>query len=136
MWRLMIIAIFVAGFWVCVVEGCGVILDWPWWCGLAAFWIVFPASLVALCVCAGGGKKDHSEESELFYENEDYEDNQACEGCESDLSMGYPEGDGCPLCLPCGGGYAPGTEECDFCNYRDECAGNLTDLDDDLDPEG
>lgn len=31
-------------------------------------------------------------------------------------------GDGCPLCMSCGGMYSPGTEECEFCEYRSECA--------------
>jgi hypothetical protein len=32
------------------------------------------------------------------------------------------DGEGCPFCLPCSGMYAPGSEECDFCNYQYECS--------------
>lgn len=47
---------------------------------------------------------------------------EICDCCGSDLSLGYPEGDGCPYCLPCGGIYSPGTEECDWCKWDSECA--------------
>lgn len=48
----------------------------------------------------------------------DYDDTEgACEGC------GKPYEDGCcPLCCPNGGMYAPGSEDCDFCDYTEECA--------------
>ena len=34
---------------------------------------------------------------------------------------GYCGGEGCPACCD-NLFYAPGTEECDFCRYSDECA--------------
>lgn len=44
------------------------------------------------------------------------DDDDVCEGC------GKPNGEGhCPMCCPYDGWYAPGTEECDFCEYSDEC---------------
>ena len=47
------------------------------------------------------------------------EDSDTCEGC------GESYGDGCcPLCCSNGGMYAPGTEDCDFCDYSSECASN------------
>jgi len=52
---------------------------------------------------------------------DEYEEHLTCDVCGSDLSLGYPEV-GCPFCLPCGGQYAPGTEECDFCEYAKECS--------------
>lgn len=55
--------------------------------------------------------------------DDDYEEHDTCDVCGCDLSLGYPDGDGCPFCLPCGGQFAPGTEECDFCRYWKECAG-------------
>jgi len=49
------------------------------------------------------------------YEDEDWEEgNIECDGC---------DGEGCPLCCINNGTYAPGTEECEFCEYSDECAG-------------
>jgi len=50
--------------------------------------------------------------------DDDFEDdNQTCDGC------GKPFGEGqCPLCCNNGGAYALGSEECDFCEYSDECA--------------
>ena len=44
-----------------------------------------------------------------------------CGICGAELVGGYPETGGCPDCLPCGGQYSPGTEECDFCEWSDEC---------------
>ena len=32
------------------------------------------------------------------------------------------DGNGCPECLPCGGIFSPGTNECDRCKYYNECA--------------
>lgn len=52
---------------------------------------------------------------ERYYDD----DVSCCEVCGAEL-MG-DEG-GCPACLPCGGEYSPGTEECDWCEYADECA--------------
>lgn len=53
-----------------------------------------------------------------------------CEICGASLSLarGIVGDDvvdtepGCPACLPCGGMYAPGTEECQLCGYSDFCA--------------
>jgi hypothetical protein len=45
-----------------------------------------------------------------------------CDMCGADLSLGYPDGDGCPVCLSCGGAFAPGSEECDFCKWYNYCA--------------
>jgi len=36
----------------------------------------------------------------------------ACECC---------GGSGCPACNSCGGNYSPGSEECDFCEWSEEC---------------
>lgn len=44
---------------------------------------------------------------------EDYDDELACDCC---------DGEGCPNCLPCGGMFAPGSEECDFCKWNEECS--------------
>jgi len=50
----------------------------------------------------------------MYLENEDI---FCCEGCgRSDLDNGF-----CPLCCPSAGEYQPGSEECDFCMYSDEC---------------
>lgn len=46
--------------------------------------------------------------------DEDY----LCCGCGRDMNDAE-DGESCPLC--CGHGYAPGTEECDFCEYYAEC---------------
>jgi hypothetical protein len=56
-----------------------------------------------------------------FEDFEDFQDDESeiCEGC------GEPYGDGCcPFCCPNGGMYAPGTEDCDFCDYASECLSN------------
>jgi hypothetical protein len=45
-----------------------------------------------------------------------------CDSCNSDLSSGYPDSDGCPSCLPCDGVYSPGSEECDWCTWSSHCA--------------
>ncbi len=47
--------------------------------------------------------------------DEDYMEEDVCEGCGEAFGEGH-----CPLC--CGISYACGSEECDFCNYADECA--------------
>lgn len=55
---------------------------------------------------------------------DDYDDYEIenCDVCGADLSLGYPqEPEGCPCCLPCGGQYAAGTEDCDFCSCSEEC---------------
>lgn len=44
-------------------------------------------------------------------------DEDTCQSCDS-TPYG---GEGCPDCLPCAGEYAPGTEECDWCKYQNEC---------------
>lgn len=54
-------------------------------------------------------------------------DDDCCEICGASLSLawgivGDVEDEGCPACLPCGGQYSPGTEECQFCGYSDFCA--------------
>ena len=40
------------------------------------------------------------------------DDEIECDGC---------DGGGCPLCLPCAGIYAAGTEECEWCPHEQEC---------------
>ncbi len=49
------------------------------------------------------------------------EDRQVCDGCGRDLNDDnvHP----CPLCCP--SPYAPGSEECDWCPYEQECFGEL-----------
>lgn len=42
--------------------------------------------------------------------------------CDCCGKVEYDDRDGCPLCCNNGGAYAPGSEECDFCEYADECA--------------
>ena len=64
-------------------------------------------------------KKREFKMSDDYFEDDD--NFNFCEYCGADLSLGYPEGDGCPNCLPCGGQYAPGTEECDWCVWSDKC---------------
>jgi hypothetical protein len=49
--------------------------------------------------------------------DDDGEDKYRCEGC----GRGPYDDGQCPLCCP-QGMYAPGTEECDWCEYSDECA--------------
>ena len=49
------------------------------------------------------------------------DDRDFCEGCGRELGT-YDSGEGCPMCKECGGIYAPGTEECDWCPYSDECS--------------
>jgi predicted amidophosphoribosyltransferase len=61
-------------------------------------------------------------EVEEYSDSDD--DRQICEGCGRDVN-GY-EGGGCPLC--CGSTYAPGSEQCDFCPYSEECARNMAKL--------
>jgi len=51
-------------------------------------------------------------EKEWDYDDNEELDDDVCDGC------GQSDGQ-CPLC--CGHMYAPGSEECDFCNYNDEC---------------
>ena len=34
---------------------------------------------------------------------------------------GGDDDNGCPSCKPCGGVYAPGTEECDWCQFSESC---------------
>lgn len=52
------------------------------------------------------------------YDDYDYdEDNYCCSCCGSD---GMDE-NFCPMCCTNSGQYAPGTEECDLCQYGDEC---------------
>lgn len=42
---------------------------------------------------------------------------EICERC----GEVYGEGEGCPECRSCGGDYACGSEECDWCKYSREC---------------
>lgn len=46
--------------------------------------------------------------------DDDYESGP-CDGC----GRTYFDDGHCPMC--CGMDYAPGSEECDFCEYSDEC---------------
>ena len=50
-------------------------------------------------------------------EDFDLDDDVTCDGCGRDLNG--VDGDPCPLC--CSHTYAPGSEECDWCRYSDEC---------------
>jgi len=57
-------------------------------------------------------------------ENDDIEDDEIyrCDGCgRTDMDSGH-----CPLC--CNSGFSPGSEECDFCSYSDECAEHASNL--------
>lgn len=51
---------------------------------------------------------------------DDYDDR--CDVCGAHLVGGEPETGGCPSCLPCGGVYSAGTEECEFCEWSDSCS--------------
>ena len=56
------------------------------------------------------------------HDDDDGERDEVCGECGSHLDPnGFGE-PGCPDCLPCGGCYAPGSEECDFCHMSDDCA--------------
>ena len=57
--------------------------------------------------------------SDNDWEDDCIEDIQRCDGCGRDVN-GYDAGDPCPLCCP--SSYAPGSEECDWCTYSEECA--------------
>ena len=66
----------------------------------------------------------HEEESGILIDNDDYwdgceddDDDEPCEGCGR---LTGDDGEPCPLC--CGLSFAPGSEDCDFCGYFDECA--------------
>ena len=49
--------------------------------------------------------------------DEDEDIDYGCDGCGRTQDQ-----DGwCPTCCPNGGMYAPGTEDCDFCEYYKEC---------------
>ena len=55
------------------------------------------------------------------------EDGDTCQICGASLSLVQGlvhelDPEGCPACLPCGGLYSSGTEECGFCTYSDFCA--------------
>jgi hypothetical protein len=58
---------------------------------------------------------DDIDEDVLDFDDEEEDDDlEYCEGC------GRPFGEGqCPFC--CGHDFAPGSEECDFCNHVKEC---------------
>lgn len=64
-----------------------------------------------------GWVKAQTEVQDNDYDDGEYDgdagDTFICDGC------GQEDGQ-CPLC--CGSSYAPGSEECDFCEYSDECA--------------
>ena len=54
------------------------------------------------------------------YEDDyDDDDDTFCHACGRNLNEDIS---GCPECNPCGGIYEPGTEECDWCEYSEECA--------------
>ena len=64
-------------------------------------------------------------DSDPYYPLDEYDPNDTyfddgdedrCEGC----GRGHYDGGACPLC--CGHMYAPGTEDCEFCDYEGECA--------------
>ena len=46
-------------------------------------------------------------------------DVEYCDGCGRDVN-GYDEVHPCPQC--CSLDYAPGSEECDWCPYEEECS--------------
>lgn len=46
-------------------------------------------------------------------------DDNFCPTCGRNLNESVQ---GCPDCNSCGGVYSPGTEECDWCSYSEECA--------------
>lgn len=50
-------------------------------------------------------------------------DEDKCDGCGR---VFYDDGH-CPLCCDCGM-YAPGSEECDFCEHSDECSAHAASL--------
>lgn len=57
------------------------------------------------------------------YFDEDFDDDfddDVCEVCGSSLLDG--DGGNCPFCRGCGGEYAAGSEECDFCPDEAECS--------------
>ena len=52
--------------------------------------------------------------------DDDYEDDldYECDGCgRTSMDDGW-----CPMCCPNGGSYAPGTEDCEICDYYQVCA--------------
>jgi hypothetical protein len=51
------------------------------------------------------------------YESDFDSDEYLCDFCGRDVN-GY-DGNPCPYC--CSHAYAPGSEECDWCPYSDEC---------------
>lgn len=55
--------------------------------------------------------------------DDDFEEKNKCPDCgRGDYDDGH-----CPMC--CGSGmYAPGSEECDFCEHSDECAEHAASL--------
>lgn len=58
------------------------------------------------------------DEEKSFAEQEGWDDEpDICEGCGRDMNS-Y-DGDPCPMCCP--HSFAPGSEQCDFCPYSDEC---------------
>lgn len=51
----------------------------------------------------------------------DGEEEDICEFC----GCGPYDSPKCPACKSCGGIYSPGTEECEWCEYHDECEEDL-----------
>jgi len=62
---------------------------------------------------------DLDEDDGFEDEDDGFEDEDTCEGC----GRGTYDSGQCPLCCP-QGMYSPGTEDCDWCSYSDECAEN------------
>ena len=58
-------------------------------------------------------------ETDDYEPSEQYPDDAFCEYCGRNLNEDVK---GCPECNSCGGIYAPGTEECDWCEYSGECS--------------
>lgn len=54
-----------------------------------------------------------------FYDPYEHE-RQFCDVCGHEI-IPYERGH-CPACYGCGESYAPGSEECDWCPFSDECA--------------
>ena len=61
----------------------------------------------------------YDEEYDLYCD--DYSDEECCEVCGAPFGYTDDAYPGCPHCKSCGGIYAAGTEECDFCEYEAQC---------------
>jgi hypothetical protein len=57
-------------------------------------------------------------EDEEYWE---YEDEEASEHEGTGCTIEHSEDEVCPECCGLGGAFSPGTEECEFCPWADEC---------------